>query len=168
MSADNETITVGAEMPALGAIRHIRDFTVSVRWAAGARRGITEEVDLAPAILQFRVFTPLRTDPALFSSVRIDDDGATLVWGDGQIDMAATTVERLASDAMSNAEFRAFIDRHRLTLDAAGAVLGLSRRQVAYYAKDRPIPRLVALACTGYEAKQAGGGRAKFFGHRIG
>jgi hypothetical protein len=47
------------------------------------------------------------------------------------------------------------LDRHGLTLDAAGAVLGISRRQVAYYAKDRPIPRLVALACAGYDAWQA-------------
>ena len=65
--------------------------------------------------------------------------------------MAATTVERLAAERMGNADFRAFLSRHRLTLDGAAAALGLSRRQVAYYAKDKPVPRLVALACLGYE-----------------
>lgn len=156
MSVDNEVITVGTAMPLIAAVWHVRDFVVAVTWAAGTREGMTEEVDLTPVVMQYRVLAPLRTNPALFSSVRIEDDGSTLVWSDGRIDMGATTVERLASDAMSNADFRAFIERHRLTLDAAGAVLGLSRRQVAYYAKDRPIPRLVALACTGYEAKDTG------------
>ena len=68
--------------------------------------------------------------------------------------MAATTVERLAAESMTNTQFREFLERHGLTLDA-GAVLGISRRQVAYYAKDRPIPRLVTLACAGYDAWQA-------------
>ena len=61
--------------------------------------------------------------------------------------MAATTVERLAANSMTNAKFREFLERHGLTLDAAGAVLGISRRQVAYYAKDRLIPRLDAGMC---------------------
>jgi len=56
---------------------------------------------------------------------------------------------------MTNAQFQTFLERHGLTLDAAAAVLGISRRQVAYYAKDRPIPRLVTLACAGYDAWQA-------------
>ncbi len=55
--------------------------------------------------------------------------------------------------------FRAFLDRHRLTLDAVSAVLGISRRQAAYFAAgNKPIPRTVALACTGYDAV-AGTGR---------
>ncbi len=55
--------------------------------------------------------------------------------------MAATAVERLAEEAMTNAELEAWL-----------AALGLGRRMVIYYAKDRTIPRYIALACRGYEA----------------
>ena len=94
----------------------------------------------------------MRGDIGLFASVQLGEDGDSLIWDKGRIDMAATTVERLAAESMTNAQFREFLERHGLTLDAAGAVLGISRRQVAYYAKDRPIPRLVTLACAGYDA----------------
>lgn len=103
-------------------------------------------MDLTPVIMQYGVFQPLRGDIKLFASVQLGEDGDLLIWDNGRIDMAATTVERLAAESMTNAQFRKFLERHSLTLDAAGAVLGISRRQVAYYAKDRPIPQIVALA----------------------
>ncbi len=34
-----------------------------------------------------------------------------------------------------------------LTLDSAAALLGMSRRTIAYYAGGQEIPRYVALAC---------------------
>jgi hypothetical protein len=155
MSADADTIIIGDPMPRIASIRHVHAHVVSVTWAEGPRAGITDEVDLAPVIKLHRTFLPLRDNLPLFAAIQLADDGNVLTWDGGRIDMAATTVERLAQESMTNAEFSRFLDRHRLTLDAAGAVLGLSRRQVAYYAKDRPIPRLVALACAGYEARQA-------------
>jgi len=155
MSADNDIITVGEPMPRIAGIRHVHDHVVSVTWADGPRQGITENVDLTPVIMQYRFFQPLRGDIGLFASVQLGEDGHMLVWDNGRIDMAATTVERLTSESMTNAQFQAFLERHGLTLDAAAAVLGISRRQVAYYAKDRPIPRLVTLACAGYDAWQA-------------
>lgn len=154
MNAENDQIIVGAPMPQIGAVRHVHGHVLSVTWAAGTRQGITEDVDLAPAIMQYRVFLPLRGDLDLFAAISLDEGGDVLLWDGGRLDMAATTVERLAEESMTNAAFRAFLERHRLTLDAAGAVLGISRRQAAYYAKDRPVPRLVALACTGYEARE--------------
>jgi transcriptional regulator with XRE-family HTH domain len=45
--------------------------------------------------------------------------------------------------------------RHELSLSDAAEALGLSRRQVAYYASgERPVPRTVLLACTGWEAER--------------
>jgi hypothetical protein len=155
MSAEADSVTVGEPMPRIAGIRHAHEHVVSVMWADGPRKGMTENVDLAPVVMQYRIFQPLRADIELFSSVRLGEDGDTLVWDEGRIDMAATTVERLAAESMTNTQFRSFLERHGLTLDAAGAVLGISRRQVAYYAKDRPVPRLVALACAGYDAWQA-------------
>jgi hypothetical protein len=95
-----------------------------------------------------KVFAPLRNDPGLFQTVHIVEGGAAIAWGDDdKIDMAATTVERLADESMTPADFSAFLERHSLSLDAAAAQLGISRRLAAYYAKDREIPRYIALAC---------------------
>ena len=155
MSVEADIVTVGDPMPRIAGVRHAHAHVISVTWADGLRKGMTENLDLAPIIMQYRIFQPLRTDVELFASVQLGEDGDTLAWDDGRIDMAATTVEWLAAESMTNAQFRSFLDRHGLTLDAAGAVLGISRRQVAYFAKDKPVPRLVALACAGYDAWQA-------------
>jgi lambda repressor-like predicted transcriptional regulator len=52
---------------------------------------------------------------------------------------------------MTNADFAGFLKRNGLSLDAAAIQLGVSRRLVAYYAKDRPVPRYIALACKAIE-----------------
>jgi hypothetical protein len=45
--------------------------------------------------------------------------------------------------------------RYGLSLNAAADALGLSRRQVAYYASgERPVPRTVLLACKGWEVER--------------
>jgi len=118
--------------------------------------GTEQSVDLAPMIMQYKIFQPLRRDRALFESVRLEDDGRTIVWTD-EIDMAAETVQRLAAEQhMSDTEFRHFLARHGLSWTAGAAVLGISRRQVAYYAQGtKPIPRTIALACRGYDALAA-------------
>ena len=70
--------------------------------------------------------------------------------------MPATAVERLATDVMSNDDFAGFLTRNNLSLDAAAGQLGISRRLVAYYAKNRPIPRYIALACRYIESLKQG------------
>jgi hypothetical protein len=153
MNAD--LIVIGTPLPEIAVARYVRDHVVAITWAAGSRAGLTEEVDLAPIIMQYKAFAPLRANPALFAAVEIVEGGDGLGWDEGRIDLAATTLERLAAEAMTNGDFRDFLNRHGLTYDAASAVLGISRRQVAYYAADRPVPRLVALACAGLDARQA-------------
>lgn len=45
--------------------------------------------------------------------------------------------------------------RYGLSLSDAAEALGLSRRQVAYYASgERPVPRTALLACKGWEAQR--------------
>jgi hypothetical protein len=149
--AEDTAIVVGSALPRLASVEPAGGHRIVVRWASGPRTGHRETVDLAPVVMTLRYFAPLRADADLFATVELADDGHTLAWGSGRIDMSAATVERLAAEAMDNVAFRAFLERQRLTLDGAAAALGLSRRQVAYYAKDRPVPRLVALACAGYE-----------------
>ncbi|MFM2041677.1 MAG: hypothetical protein RLY86_253 [Pseudomonadota bacterium] len=135
-------------LPTLLAVTVEDGHTIRVTWANGAQ----EVVDLSPTLHRFRLYAPLRADPDLFRDLRLEDDGATLVWGDGRIDMPADAIWDLARETMDNAEFRCFLERNGLTLDAAAAALGISRRQVAYFAADKPVPRTVALACRGFES----------------
>lgn len=155
MTSISDTISVGDPLPRIASVRAGGGLDVSVTWASGLRAGRTETIDLAPVVMRMRFFRPLRDNPALFASVTISDGGSALTWGSGEIDMAAQTVERLARLVKSPEEFRAFLTRHHLTLDAAAAILGISRRQAAYFAKSKPLPRLVSLACAGYEASLA-------------
>jgi hypothetical protein len=152
MNAIDDAITAGATLPRIASARPAEGLSVAVRWASGARAGQTDIVDLTPLVMTLRFYRPLRRDAALFATVAAADDGSALEWDGGRIDMAAQSVERLAREAMSADDFRAFLARNRLTLDAAAAILGISRRQTAYFAKGKPVPRLVALACAGYEA----------------
>ncbi|MBK1624572.1 hypothetical protein [Afifella marina] len=145
-------------MPRLAAARPLAGLSVAVDWAEGPRRGRSEIIDLSPLIGQFRIYAPLRDDPALFADLVLADEGETLEWDGGRIDMAATSVERLAEEQMTGADFEAFLRRNNLTRHAAAAELGRSLRAIqGYVASQSPIPRVVALACRGFEAgKHAG------------
>lgn len=134
------------DMATIAAIEAAEAFEVVVEWADGSR----QSVDLAPEIMGYTVYAPLRANPELFAAMRIEDDGATVVLSD-EIDMPTDTIWDLSQQSMSDGQFRAFLERWGLTYDAAAAALGLSRRQVAYFAADKPIPRTVFLACRGYE-----------------
>lgn len=140
------------DRPRLREIQADADHGVRVVWADGNEH----VVDLAPVIMQYKVFQPLRRNRALFERVRLEDGGRTIVWTD-EIDMAAETVQRLAAEQhMSDTEFRQFLARHHLSWTAGAAVLGISRRQVAYYAQGtKPISRTIVLACRGYDALTA-------------
>jgi hypothetical protein len=127
---------------------------VAIRWAAGKRQGRVDRVDLSPVIDTLRFYAPLRKNPVLFESAHLIDDGYALAWGDGVIDRSAESVERLAEEAMTGADFCAFLDRNLLTHQAAAAALGRSKRQIEHYLQYEQIPRMVALACFGYEARR--------------
>jgi hypothetical protein len=102
MSVDIDVITVGEPIPRITRIRHAHDYIVSVTWADGLRKGIIEDVDLMPVIMRYRVFQPLRGNIELFASAQLGEDGGSLIWDKGHIDMAAITVEHLATKSMTN------------------------------------------------------------------
>jgi hypothetical protein len=146
--SETERIRVGEPMPSIEKVVASDATRVCVTWNRGSHKGITTEVDIAPLIYSKKIFAPLRNDPTFFRTVHIIEGGAAIAWGDDEkIDMAATTVERLANESMTPADFSAFLQRHSLSLDAAAAQLGISRRLAAYYAKEREVPRYIALAC---------------------
>ncbi|HEV2956612.1 MAG TPA: hypothetical protein VGX95_10880 [Xanthobacteraceae bacterium] len=153
MSA-TERIDSGVPMPLIAAVRPVdaENRLVEVTWAEGNRRGRTDVVDLSPLIETHRFYRPLRNDPALFDTIHIVDNGEAVGWGDDAVDMSADSIERLAGETMTAEDFRAFLARNNLTQEAAAAILGRSRRRIAAYANEGGIPRIVALACRGYEA----------------
>jgi DNA-binding XRE family transcriptional regulator len=129
-----------------------RPLTLRVRWSHGGETLI----DVSGPIGAFRVFEPLRANPALFRSVRLGEHGTDVVWTD-EIDMAAETLWRLGQEqaglTMTAEAFRHWRERHALTQETAAQALGLSRRMLAYYEQgEKPIPRTVALATRGLDA----------------
>jgi hypothetical protein len=152
MSA-TETIDSGIPMPLIASVRPISadNRLVEVTWAEGNRRGRTDVVDLSPLIDTHRFYRPLRNNALLFDKIHVVDDGEAVAWGDDAVDMSADSIERLAAEAMTAEDFRAFLARNNLTQEAAAAILGRSRRRIAAYANEGGIPRIVALACRGYE-----------------
>lgn len=141
-------IVVDSALPRIAAVSAGDGFAVTVAW----EHGQTDVVDLAPAVFRYKVYAPLRADARLFSSIHIADEGFAVAWGDGTIDMASTTIEDLAGQAMTAADFGAFMKRHGYTLDSVAAELGISRRLAAYYQSGRAIPRSIALACAYLDA----------------
>ncbi|MDB5649820.1 MAG: hypothetical protein JWL62_1340, partial [Hyphomicrobiales bacterium] len=115
------------------------------------RAGKNEIVDLAPITNAFRIYGPLTARQELLETVHIVERGHAIAWGDDEIDMAATTVERLAEEAMTNEDFAGFLQRMKLTHQGAAALLGRSKRQIENYLSGTPIPRIVALACRAVE-----------------
>ena len=134
--------------------------TLRVRWQAGGE-GV---VDVSGPVHGFRVYAPLRDDPALFSQVRVGEHGTDVAWTD-ELDMAADTLWRLAQEqsgaTMTAAAFRRWRERRAYTLEGAARALGISRRMAAYYeAGERPIPRTVALATQALELIEQPGAAA--------
>lgn len=130
-------------------MRGAKGLSVVVTWAEGVRVPRTETIDLSPLINSLRFYKPLRDNPRLRATVHLIEDGHAIAWGgDDAIDMAATSLERLAEEAMTAEDFRAFIAHQSLTHSAVAALLGYSRRQIELYLSgEQPIPRVVALAC---------------------
>ena len=142
-----------APLPRISEIRALPDFRLAIVWAAGSRTGRADFVDLAPVINTYKLYRPLRNNEELFRTARLVDHGNVVEWGDGTIDMPAELIKDLANEAMTPLDFAGFLRRNDLTQEAAAALLGYSRRQIENFVSTGLIPRVVALACYGYEAR---------------
>lgn len=121
-----------------------------VTWADGT----WTEHDFRRRIAKLKVFAPL-ADAALFERVRVIWNGVGLEWTD-EIDFAADALwyEAYPEDnpfpnlLMTAEEFRGWMAENGFTLEDAAEALGLSRRQIAYYASsEKKISKTVWLAC---------------------
>jgi len=121
--------------------------------------GMHDEIDLAPVIAAHPSLAPL-ADPEIFHRIHIAEDGWSIEWPACAIDFGAPQLRRWADEqngrTMSREAFRAWVDRHSLTLDGAAEALGLSRRTIAYYLSgEQPVPKTVMLATEGYDRRIA-------------
>ena len=147
-----EFIDSGIPTPRIAKLWVSGDLRLEIIWAEGLRAGKTEEVDLSPAINSYKFYRPLRDNDKLFVTAHLVDEGNAVAWGNNEIDMSAETIETLAQESMNPDDFAAFLARNKLTQTAAAIVLGRSRRQIAYYLSRGPIPRVISLACHGFES----------------
>jgi len=149
----NEIIDSGIEMARMASAELLAPFTLRVGWSEGRRAGREDVIDLRPIILSYKVYRPLR-DEKFFLTGSLAEDGYTIVWNGDDLEISADAIMSLADQAMTPADFSAFLARNKLTQEVAAALLGRSRRQIATYASVGPIPRIVALACYGFEARK--------------
>lgn len=161
MNAMIETSTFSVDtlpMPIIESVEPGKEpLQIWVTWAKGIRPKGRELIDLTPLIGALKFYRRLRTDKKMFKTVHVIEDGNAIAWGAGsELDMASTSVERLAEEGMTSHDFAAFLQQNDLTHGEAAAVLGRSRRQIEYYLSgEKLIPRIVALACEGYIANKS-------------
>lgn len=148
---ENDVVDSGIPLPRMTTVQPLPDYVLRVKWAEGPRTGRVDLVDVSPAIFGYKVYRPLR-DERLFLTGTIADDGDAVSWGSDDLIMSADTIQSLAQESWEPKEFVEFLSRNKLTQEAAAAMLGRSRRQIATYATIGPIPRVVALACYGFES----------------
>ena len=150
MSA-NDIEDTGTPLPRIANLRAASPLTLIVTWAEGSRAGCVDRIDLAPVINTYKIFRPLRKNQALFETAHLIEDGDVVAWNGADLELSAEAIEGLAEQIMTPQDFVAFMKRNNLTQEACAAILGYSRRQIGYYTTTGPIPRVVALACKGYE-----------------
>lgn len=147
----NDIVDSGIPLPRMASVRFLPHYSLEVRWAEGPRKGRLDLVDVSPAIFSYKVYRPLRNE-RLFLHGTLVEDGDAVSWGNDDLMMSADTIQSLAQESWSSADFANFLERMKLTQEAAAAILGRSRRQIATYATQGPIPRVVTLACYGFES----------------
>ncbi|WP_067062020.1 DUF2442 domain-containing protein [Roseateles chitosanitabidus] len=126
--------------------------SLELEYADGARF----DVSLVDLIRSTPWMSALK-DQAVFATVRIGEFGRTVEWpGHDDLELAADNLRAWGVEQAGDISHE-FIWRwmyeNNLSLDAAAAALGMSRRMLAYYRSGtKPVPRTVALACLGWVA----------------
>ncbi|WP_082476829.1 DUF2442 domain-containing protein [Rhizobium sp. Leaf371] len=138
---DDDIIGFEKPLPRIRSATPLDARRVEIVWAGGD----SEIVDLTPALASKPIFLRLRTDSALFATMRVSSYGSALEWDDGS-ELTAHWIRRLGPATIDNTAFRNAMTDLGMSLDGMAAALEISRRLVADYRKDKPIPRHIALA----------------------
>jgi hypothetical protein len=138
------------KLPRITSAKALDGMRVAVQFADGW----TAEIDLTTFAAGFKSLKPL-AKPEIFARVAVEEWGSGLTWDDeGPLSIAATTLYRLASEQSGDAAraFDAWMMQHGFSATKAAEVLGMSRRNIINYrTATRPVPKVVQLACKGWE-----------------
>jgi Protein of unknown function (DUF2442) len=136
----------------IASVKHVGEHKFRLRWVSGK----TTTVDLSEPVHRLKGMRPLR-DESAFARAAKGEGGHSIVWP-GEIDMGADRLWEMSLEQNGHLDAVEFIRwrwRYGLSLSDAAEALGLSRRQVAYYASgERAVPRTVLLACKGWEVEK--------------
>ncbi len=136
----------------IAGVKYADEHRLRLRWVNGK----TTLVDLSVPVHRLKGLRPLR-DQAVFARATKGEGGHSVVWP-GEIDMGVDRLWAMSLEQngrLDTVEFVRWRWRYGLSLNDAAEALGLSRRQVAYYASgERAVPRTVLLACKGWEAEK--------------
>jgi hypothetical protein len=136
------------DMPNIRSVRADSGFKLVVVWKGGAE----SIVDVGAHIARFSVFSPLRTNEALFREVAVGEWGWCARWSE-DMEISSDTLWRLALEQGST-WLRAWRIKHEMTQREAAAALGVSPRMWRYYeAGTHLMPKTVRLACIGLDAQ---------------
>lgn len=126
---------------------------IELHWSTGE----TLRVNLADLPTRNAAFAPL-ADPAFFARMERDEWGHGLDWPGG-LDLGADRLYELCREQAglpTASEFEAWLQRNGLSLSSAAESLGMTRRMIAHYRTgSKPIPKVVGLACKGWEVQHA-------------
>lgn len=112
-------------------------------------------VNLSDVAHRLQAFSALEK-PAEFATVKVADFGWTLEWDCGASLDSDRVIELALEQAgmTENVYFRRWQDANGLSLTDAAKAIGLTRRTVSQYRTGaRPVPRIVGLACKGWEVE---------------
>jgi len=138
---ENDFVTAGKSLRKIRTAKWLGARQVKIVW----RDGGEDVIDLSPILLSHRGFVALRKDDHLFETMKVAEYGEALEWADGT-ELAAAWLQQVTPLQYDNERFRRAMDELHMSLDGMAARLGIARRLIAEYRKDRPIPKYVALA----------------------
>lgn len=135
----------------IASVKFVSGYTLRLRWV----NGTVTPVDLREPVRRLKGLKSLQ-DETVFASVKKGEGGHSIIWP-GDLDMGADRLWEMAFEQQGRLDVVEFIRwrwRYGLSLSQAAEALGISRRQLAYYASGKHvIPRTVLLACKGWEAE---------------
>ncbi|MFD1941890.1 hypothetical protein [Paradevosia shaoguanensis] len=138
---EREVLLVERRSPRLASVSLVAERYVKLVWSDG----VSENKDIAPILANHRSFVRLRSDDALFASLRVTDDGGGIEWSDGSM-VSSSSLMALPKSLMSNQEFRGLMDDLHISVEALSVLLGCSRRLIADFRASKPVPKYIALA----------------------
>jgi hypothetical protein len=134
------------------SVKHPGAYALHMRWSNGKEF----TVDLHELVFRLKGLRSLR-DANVFARAGVGEGGYSIEWP-GDRDVGSDRLWEIALEQNGRTDAAEFIRwrwRNNLSLTAAAEALGVSRRQIAYYASaEHEVPRTILLACKGWEVER--------------